>query len=71
MFQIGEMKTHATSHGLPDLDTIDQQCYIFREMLSVAHEDIDLFIRDPKKGNKQRLIYAAPQELEEDEENEV
>ena len=40
-------------------------------MLSVQHSDIDLFIRDAKKGTKQRLIYAAPQELEEEEETPV
>jgi len=40
-------------------------------MLTVQHNDIDLFIRDAKKGTKQRLIYAAPQELEEDEETPV
>ena len=37
-------------------------------MLHVQHNDIDLFIRDAKKGTKQRLIYASPQELEEEEE---
>ena len=42
-----------------------------REMFTVAHGDEDLFIRDAKKGTKQRLIYAAPQELHQDEEVQV
>jgi len=36
-------------------------------MFSVQLDDVDLFIRDSKKGTKQRLIYAHPQQLEHEE----
>lgn len=40
-------------------------------MLTVFHRDVDLFIRDAKKGTQQRLIYAEPQPLSEEEESQV
>ena len=38
--------------GLPTLDEIDQTCYLLREMLTLDHQDRDIFIRDVKKGTR-------------------
>jgi hypothetical protein len=56
------------SKNLPTLDELDKMCFLVREMLSVTLEDKDLFIRDEKKGNFQRLIFGSPIDLELDEE---
>ena len=64
---IAQLDSEARNHNLPTLDELDQQCWITREMLAVDHSDEDIFNRDHKKGTFQRLIYAAPQELDEDE----
>ena len=44
------MDVHAIQQGLPTLDQIDRQCYVFGEMFNVQLSDEDLFMRDAKKG---------------------
>ena len=65
------MDVQAIAQGLPTLDQIDRQCYVFGEMFNVQLSDEDLFMRDAKKGTYQRLVYAVPQRLLHEEEQKL